>query len=388
MNKPASMPATRFGGVIKLALLFSLQVGFILVFHSLGSIEKLSIDFSHFSEWLDTTPPEIALVASIRILALAFSYWMLGTSLLYMVARSFRIPGLLRAMEITTLPGVRRVIDAGLAAAIVGGTVFGGAAAVFAKSTDASKLAVPAPAARVLYNPTPSGDPTGPSTNLVNPDAQPSDSVPIVSSSDTQNVSSTKKVVIGSPSQSATPTPGDVQPVQQDTTTTTPGEPRRDTDGFYIPTPVGDNKAPESDGGNEPTPSESTTTSPRKVVVPTDAETTTTTTPKVTVPSTTAPITSDDNVQVGGKQVVRPNDTPSDAPIETGDGSETAYTVVSGDNFWKIAKNQVRNGLGREPSNAEVANYWVKLIDANRATIRSGDPDLIFPGEVFQLPPL
>lgn len=372
------MPATRFGGVIKLMLLFAVQIGFIVVFHALGSIEKFAVDFSNLSQWIETTSPEVALVASIRILALAFSYWMLATSILYMIARSFRIPGLLRAMEFATLPGVRKIIDAGLAATIIGGTVFGGAAAVFAKSTDASQLATPAAVTRTLYVPTPAGDGTGPSVSLVNPDATPTSSVPIVSN-EVSAPAATKKVVLDSSAPAQTP---DAEQAQ----TPTAG-PNFDDQGNYIPTPA--ETAPEApEDVNEPKPAEtSPSTSSPKVVVPSETDTPTST-PKVTVAPTTAPVTTPGtDTDVDGKQVVRPDETPTETQTDTS-SSSTSYTVVSGDNFWKIAKEQVRNSLGREPSNAEVANYWVSLIDANRSTIRSGDPDLIFPGEVFTLPPV
>jgi nucleoid-associated protein YgaU len=44
--------------------------------------------------------------------------------------------------------------------------------------------------------------------------------------------------------------------------------------------------------------------------------------------------------------------------------------------------------MGREPSDSEVAPYWVSVVEANRNSIRSGNPDLIYPGEVVLLPDL
>lgn len=376
MNKSAHMPGTRLGGAFRLVLIFALEVGFIVVLHMLGSLDKMAIDFTNFKQWIDTTPPEVALVSSIRILALGFSYWMLATSFLYMAARAFNIPILIRALELTTVPGVRRAIDAGLAAAIIGGTVFGGAGAVFAKSTNAQANATPAPItstfkdARVLYNPTPAGDVVGgPTVGLTSTDSATSVQVPQVA------VQSNEKVVVVS-----TDAPGPSAAPSQDTTT-----PQKDDQGNYIPIPAGGPTTPTEETIVTDNP---TTTENSKVTIePSPADSTTTTTaPKVTVPTTTPPIvtTPDPAVSVDGKQVVRPNDTPAPAV----DTSSTSYTVVSGDNFWAIAKAHVESNLGREASNTEVANYWVKLIDANRSSIRSGDPDLIFPGEVFTLPPL
>ncbi len=66
-------------------------------------------------------------------------------------------------------------------------------------------------------------------------------------------------------------------------------------------------------------------------------------------------------------------------------GAES-YTVVRGDNFWTIAENRIRSVQGGGATERQVARYWVKVVDANRSSIRSGDPDLIFPGERVTLP--
>jgi nucleoid-associated protein YgaU len=58
------------------------------------------------------------------------------------------------------------------------------------------------------------------------------------------------------------------------------------------------------------------------------------------------------------------------------------YTVQPGDNLWTIA----RAALGGNAGDAEVAPYWNALISANRSHLRSGDPNLIYPGELLGLP--
>lgn len=57
------------------------------------------------------------------------------------------------------------------------------------------------------------------------------------------------------------------------------------------------------------------------------------------------------------------------------------YVVRRGDSFWRIAAARVA------PS-SDVAGYWVRLVNENRGSLRSGNPDLIYPGEAFVLPPL
>ena len=78
------------------------------------------------------------------------------------------------------------------------------------------------------------------------------------------------------------------------------------------------------------------------------------------------------------------------APVDTASVSgaigATSYTVAAGDHLWAIAGKRLTEVRGKTPDEGEHARYWVRLVDANRGRIRSGDPDLIFPGEVIELP--
>lgn len=101
--------------------------------------------------------------------------------------------------------------------------------------------------------------------------------------------------------------------------------------------------------------------------------------------------------------------TPSYVPVPAGDPSETADTgtadhphdgeaegpaageavvvvVAPGDHFWGLASAHLAAILRRPPSDAEIVPYWLEVVDANRRHIRSGDPDLIYPGEEVVLP--
>jgi hypothetical protein len=60
--------------------------------------------------------------------------------------------------------------------------------------------------------------------------------------------------------------------------------------------------------------------------------------------------------------------------------------VMPGDSMWLLAERRLQDALGRTPGDHEVAPYWLAVIGANKDRIRSGDPDLIFPGEVLVLP--
>ncbi len=66
---------------------------------------------------------------------------------------------------------------------------------------------------------------------------------------------------------------------------------------------------------------------------------------------------------------------------------QDVHVVVRGDNLWRIAAATSRRRHGREVTNRDIAAYWRLVMRANRNRLRSGDPDLIFPGEQVLLPP-
>ena len=70
----------------------------------------------------------------------------------------------------------------------------------------------------------------------------------------------------------------------------------------------------------------------------------------------------------------------------TADGS---WTVRPGECFWSIAEDVLARARGRPVQDGEIVPYWQRLIDANRHVLADeGNPDLIFPGQVFMLPAL
>jgi nucleoid-associated protein YgaU len=75
-------------------------------------------------------------------------------------------------------------------------------------------------------------------------------------------------------------------------------------------------------------------------------------------------------------------------PRTTPPPSARVHVVVAGDNLWSIARAALADATGAPPAARDVAPYWHRVVDANRATLRSGDPDLIHPGELVTLPPL
>jgi nucleoid-associated protein YgaU len=87
-----------------------------------------------------------------------------------------------------------------------------------------------------------------------------------------------------------------------------------------------------------------------------------------------------------------PAPTSSPAPVPPpapAPAADRVHVVVRGDNLWRIASTELTRVTGdARPSDSAIVPYWRKVIDANRATLRSGDPSLIYPGEAVTLPPL
>jgi hypothetical protein len=95
---------------------------------------------------------------------------------------------------------------------------------------------------------------------------------------------------------------------------------------------------------------------------------------------------------VDDQPVVRAPETPRSAPTPTAAIAPTAvpqHTIVrAGDSLWLIARASLTHATGRRPGDTEVARYWRAVIAANRPTLRSGDPSLIYAGEIVVLPPV
>lgn len=56
--------------------------------------------------------------------------------------------------------------------------------------------------------------------------------------------------------------------------------------------------------------------------------------------------------------------------------------VEKGDHLWRISARH----LDEQESHGEIAPYWRRVVEVNTSRLRSGDPDLIYPGEIVHLP--
>ena len=238
--------ATRRGPAgLRLGALLAFEIGALAVLHRLGSRRRSQVDWADLRGWLDTVATEDAVVAALRLVALAVAYWMLATTVLYLLAGATRLPSLVRTVRWATLPGVRRVVDSVVAASIAGPMLLG---------TAGPAVADPGVAVQVQA---PSGAPKPPR---------------------------------------------------------------------YVPTAAGDQPAPALE-----------------------------------------------------------------APAATPAPDIRSANVEKGDNLWSIAARKLAQDTGRarnELTDGEIARYWSRVVEANRGSLTSGDPNLIYPTEEIELPPV
>jgi hypothetical protein len=103
-------------------------------------------------------------------------------------------------------------------------------------------------------------------------------------------------------------------------------------------------------------------------------------------PPTTAPLVSSAELPPVGPGVPAVPAAPPRAPSPA-----ATHTVTRGENLWSIAAGQVATATGKPPTDLapdDVAPYWLRVVEVNRPRLHSGNPNLVHPGEVVELPPL
>ncbi len=129
----------------------------------------------------------------------------------------------------------------------------------------------------------------------------------------------------------------------------------------YVPRPAG---TPSTTGPSR------TTTPPRSTAPP-----------RTSAPGATPPTTAPPG---GGQQ-------PAPSPQPPGGQPARSHRVLQGDNLWTISRDHLAAATNRRASDLsdhEIASYWLRVIAVNRSSLRSGNPDLIFPGELIMFPPV
>lgn len=351
--------------VVPLLLLLSLEVGAIIALQALGTSSGMQVPWSSFGNWLSTSPLEVSVPPLVRVTALAVAYWMFLSTSLFVVAQLSRIPAAIRATSMFTLPSVRRVVDGAMAVSIATTAVIGTSSNAFA----------------------------APATTEV---PGPGDSISTTRGAD-------GRITLG-PATSAPSQNGEAAPTTQAPTTQVP-----------VTTAVPTTPAPTTAA---PTTQAPTTQAPTTAAPTTQAPTTqapTTAAPTTQAPTTTAaarPTLESGDGWVATPRPGAPLENRSEAPVATPTAPPTTgapqggvatpapgqttgtsvlgaseHVVVRGDNLWTISRNALVDSGYAAPSEAQIREYWLKVIEANRNSLRSGDPHWIFPGEIVKLPP-
>jgi hypothetical protein len=380
-----SAPLRRSGSLLGL---LGLELAAVLALHWLGRFAGLRIRWDKPVPWLLSSPVQDVLGALLRTVGLVMAYWLLVSTLLYLLASLTRLPSAVRAVGWATLPLARRVADHAvavtLATSMVGGTTLGVAGPALA-SEDRGRFGpparLPAAAAQAAGSssqdpPSSSGETTGPSGTAYTPKpaGQVPPSGPGGTTTPTRGTTAPTEPPDGEPKPTRpsepayTPEPADRVPrARASTTTTTSTEPTTTTE-----PPTTTTAAPTTATG-PPT----TTTAPATTTAPTTEPTTTTTEPTTT--TTEPPAGGGEPGQGGG----------SSKPPEADKAS--THKVAGGENLWTIARDHLgasAEGGSGGPTTEEVTAYWDRLKAVNQNRLESGDPDIIEAGEKIVLPPV
>jgi nucleoid-associated protein YgaU len=93
-------------------------------------------------------------------------------------------------------------------------------------------------------------------------------------------------------------------------------------------------------------------------------------------------------VMCSSAAMAEPAGAPSFVPVSLDNSAAPESVVVEpGDHLWKISASHLEEVLERPAELAEIDPYWRVVIETNRELLSSGNPDLIYPGEVITLPP-
>jgi hypothetical protein len=433
-----SAPLRRTGSLLGL---LGLELAAVLALHWLGRFAGLRIGWGEPVEWLASSPVQEVLGALARTVALVMAYWLLASTVLYLLASLTRLPAAVRAVSWATLPLARRVADHAvavtLATSMVGGGTLGAAGPALAadsRSGMGPPARKPVAAAQATDSTAPqdapstsAGEPTEPSPPSYVPD--PAGQAPTTGTEET-TPSTQAPTTTTPPSTVYTPDPAGQEPgplpapgqasstastaaptTTTQTPTTTAAPPTTTTAApptTAAPTttsPGGGGPAPGPGGPDEPEPTpEASEETTREVVVEGDNISTMaeanmppeSTNQEVAEYVDQVAETNRDRLQSGDPDLIFPGETiilpPVPARAEPGpEADRNRHEVTEGQTLWTIARDHLAKASGGgsgEPTDQEVTEYWAKVVEANQGRLESGDPDLILPGEEINLPPV
>lgn len=77
------------------------------------------------------------------------------------------------------------------------------------------------------------------------------------------------------------------------------------------------------------------------------------------------------------------------ATQEASSSTPAKHIVVSGESLWSLAETATAttNTIAQDVYADAVGDCWVRLVEMNGPRLASGDPDVVWPGEVVDIPP-
>lgn len=112
-----------------LVLLLS-ELAAVVALHSLGQYSWMRVDWGDLGGWIEETPAEDVLLASVRMVALVLAFWLLVSTVLYVGAALAGVPQAVRSVRWILVPGVGRLLDGLLALSVSSGALLASTATV------------------------------------------------------------------------------------------------------------------------------------------------------------------------------------------------------------------------------------------------------------------
>lgn len=311
-----------------LALLLVAEVAAVAGLHALGGLPWFALPSGDVALWLTTSAPGDVVVALLRLVALGCAYWLAVSTGAYTLALVSRLPAAVRGTRWMTHPAVRRVADRAVAVTMATSLAGGSAPAAFAGVGAGVGDAVPAGARPAA--------------------TQPAAAEGRASAAGAGPAASTPAAL--------EPGPGHMPAAESD-----PG------------TPAGGTPPPRLTPESLPWPDEPAGGAPDEH-------------------NPTAPDGHDPGTPDGRDPGIREGHD-AGTPEERDDvvtKHDRVHVVESGDHLWSVAAADVA-AVSQQDVEAldpdDIAPRWQQIVDANRERLRSGDPNLIHPGERIELPP-
>jgi hypothetical protein len=128
--------------VARVICTFVVEAGVLAALVAVGRRPELGVPVGHLGEWLRDGDAATVVIALLRWVAVAGAAWVLGSTLLYLVASLSRVPAAVRAVRWSTLPAVRRAIDAACAVSVATTVVLAPTVAGAARASDPPSVSV------------------------------------------------------------------------------------------------------------------------------------------------------------------------------------------------------------------------------------------------------